>query len=49
MEDGEEDVLVGVCGVTFGLEMGRVVGIGELMGEVLWEVVSGVNVKLAVK
>lgn len=43
LEDGEEDVLVGVCGVTFGAEMGGVGEGGELVGEVLWEVVSEVD------
>ncbi len=40
LEDGEEDVLVGVCGVAFGAETSGVGGGGNLVGEGLEEVVS---------
>jgi len=33
IEDGEEDVLVGVCGLTFGFQMGGVSERGELVRE----------------
>lgn len=42
MEEGEEDVLVGVCGVGFGGEVGGVGGVGWVRGgEVVGEVLEG--------
>ncbi len=44
VEEGEEDVLVGVCGVGFGGEVGGVGGVagGEVVGgEVVGEVLEG--------